>query len=273
MVLYTFFMGFIFVIELVCEVVFTNLLFLLVFATTNTRTELHKTILISCLVGFLLWGISLLNFSSAETFFVEIIAFVASSIVLQKKIRLKKFLILELVLVAYILLGWGVSYLTQLIFFNLFRLNAVTYVIFIVVKNLIILVIGVITLCFFKLSYSRKDIEGLIYNTIIELGGESVKFKLFLDSGNSLVDELVSGLPVLVVSYSALESGFNGKLRLNCCRTLTASTISGNSELPIIHPQKIMIEINGQLKETQAVIGVVKENFKYFDGLLNPGVM
>ena len=92
---------------------------------------------------------------------------------------------------------------------------------------------------------------------------------MFLDSGNSLYDETLEQLPVLIVSKKSLEKSLGKALNFSSCRQIEVVTINGRSKIPILKPRKIMIEKDEKIFNVQAVLGVVDEIFKFYDGLLH----
>ena len=133
----------------------------------------------------------------------------------------------------------------------------------------LILILGFIVCCFFKLNYKHKNILSFVYNVFIEFNQKSFKLKMFLDSGNSLYDETLEQLPVLIVSKKSLEKSLGKALNFSSCRQIETQTINGRSKIPILKPRKIMIEKDEKIFNVQAVLGVINETFKLYDGLLH----
>jgi len=250
------------------------LLFSLCSATVNIVFEKYKIIALSILDGTIISTLSLLVLPSIGSLAIYIVLFSCSSIVLFYPIKLQKTILLELIIFAYILLGWGLNYLLQLVFFNIFKITLKTYFVFGFLRGIAICLLGAVVYFFFKLNYKKKEILDFVYNMEISFQGRRIALCMFLDSGNSLYDNSGSGLPVFVVSKRVIEKKLGATIDTSNCREIVYTTINGTySTLPILSPDKMILFNKESQKEVKALIGLVDKDFKIYDGLLHSAVV
>lgn len=255
------------------SVVLAYVLFELVGVTINQKLTKYSHVALSILDGVIIATIKLFALPQAGMVSIILVVFGCSAVVLFYPKKGQSFIILEAVVVAYILLGWGVSYLSQLLFFGLFSLTAFSYFVFGLVKYLVLLIMSGIIMILFKINYKKKEIVDFVYDITLELAGRRVNLKMFLDSGNSLYDHDASGLPIFVVSKQNLENKLNLEIVEDLCRKIEYTTLNGCvSELAIIEPDNIYIKKGETTQKVSALVGVVEKDFKLYDGLLHSAV-
>lgn len=247
------------------------LLFSLVAVTSNTNLIRYKLFVISILDGVLIDAIKILALPLFGDLLILVAIFSCSIVVLSYPIGYIKFLVLEGIMLAYVLLGWGVTYLVQIVFFNLLRINVTNYYFLVFIEGLVVFLLGLILNGFFRYNYEKKEILDFVFDIKLVVGDRRVSLKMLLDSGNSLYDEL-SGLPVIIVSKQVLENKL-GYLNLDACRRVDYLTINGlSASLPVFKPNKLELGLNENKKTVQALIGVVDKDFKIYDGLLHSSI-
>ncbi len=94
-----------------------------------------------------------------------------------------------------------------------------------------------------KLAKTASKRHKIIKNAKVFIDGKMCEFRALYDSGNALIDTL-TGLPVAVLSksginkFSALDIGKNDNIE----GFITANTLSGTTEIPLIFVDKIVVE-------------------------------
>lgn len=250
------------------------LLFLLSCATLNVCYERYKLIAISVLDGAIIGVVGVLSLSQLGVLIIYLVLFISSEIVIFYPIKLSKLALLELILLAYILLGWGASSLLKLIFYKLFKITIGSYIVFMFLRGLILCALGLCVYAFFRLCYKKKDVSGFVYDIEISIFGRRVRLKMLLDSGNMVYDERRGGIPVLMVSRMVLEKKLNINFDAITLQELPCSTIAGeNSVIKIIEPDRVLIFKQSTQKEVKSIVGIVDCNFNGYDGLLHSAVV
>ena len=142
-------------------------------------------------------------------------------------------------------------------------------------------------LCYFAVKIfsfvtQLKAPKNTIYDVYLEISGDVVYLKGFLDTGNNLRDPF-TGSDVIIVSRNALEKHFPKEKEMSeiiessplKIRYLPCVTVSGNSLLPIFRCDKVRIKgINCDFSVASALIGVSEEKIKNgdFQALLPAGI-
>lgn len=271
--LYNFFMVIISILNLCLAVLVNNMLFLLVGATINKTSNKLLIVVLSIISGVICATLKLFMLPRVYLILIEIILFACSSIVLFYPQNFLSFVVMQLVVFTYILAGSGVSYLVQILYFNSFDLTYISYTIFGFVENIVLFLLGLVIMMLFKANYRKKIILDFVYKVMIEVAGKRIFLNMFLDSGNMLYDDGVSGLPILVVNKTKFESKIGLMVIEEECRTIQYTTISGEvKKLAIIEPDNIFLIVNGVYKRISALIGFVDKDFVIYDGLLHSAV-
>lgn len=267
-------MGLIFVFSILLRVSLAYLLFLLLSSTLNLIIIRYRLVATSIWVGVIMGILDLFSLPIVYELIIYYALFSSALVVIHNPTNFKKFLLLETVMMAYILLGWGVAYLAQIIFFNIFKFSIISYYVYICVESFVILLFGVIVYCVFRVCYKKKLVLDFVFDISLLLGNQKAKFKMLLDSGNSLYDDNLTGLPILIVSKFSLEKKLNKKIDLSKFRRVNYVTLNGfSASLPVVAPDKIYMNMNGQRKCIQALIGIVEKDFVLYDGLLHASVI
>ncbi len=134
-----------------------------------------------------------------------------------------------------------------------------------------------------RVFYKKQKLSSFYYDVFISTQEKKIKIKAYLDSGNLLQDAL-TGLPILIVNFNTFNKIFNGKVSvfnflkntLNHTikgRYIEVSTISNNGKMFVIEPIKVEIKQDkGEKKEIKVLIGVSGHACKYgqFEALLSP---
>lgn len=261
-------------INIVLNTLVCLLLFLLSCATLNVCYERYKLFAISVLDGAIIGVVGILSLSQLGVLVVYFVLFTSSAIVIFYPIKLSKLALLESVMIAYILLGWGVNCLLKLMFYKLFKITIGSYVIFMFLRGIILCALGLCVYAFFRVCYKKKDVSGFVYDVEISIWGRRVRLKMLLDSGNMVYDERRGGVPVLMVSRMVLEEKLNINFDAIVMQDLACSTISkGSSIIKIIEPDRVLIFKQSTQKEVKAIVGIVDYNFNGYDGLLHSAVV
>ena len=271
--LYNFFMVIISILNLFVSIILTNMLFCLVGATINKTQPKFLMFVLSVLGGVVLATLKILLLPRIGVVLIALVLFGCSSVVLFYPQKLSSFIILQVVSIAYILLANGVSYAVQLIFFNFFEMSFTTYLIYSLLENITILLMGGFVFYLFKLNYRKKEITDFVYDCLIEIAGRRIKLKMFLDSGNMLFDPQ-SGRPIIIVNKHIFESKLGCLVVEEECRKVSYATISGEGkELSVFEPDNIFIVKGNEECRVDAMVGVVEKDFKIYDGLLHSSVI
>ena len=272
-VLYNFFMVIISVLNLTLSILLNYMLFTLVGATINRLSNKYLILVLSILGGVILATLRLFMLPRIGLVVIIAVLFACSATVLFYPQKLISFIILQLVVLAYILAGSGVGYLLQLLFFNVFELTYTTYTIFGFVENIMLLLLGAFITCLFKLNYRKKEILDFVFDVMIELAGVRVVLKMLVDSGNMLYDEDVTGLPIIVVNKEIFEKKLGFMVVEDECRRVQFTTIGGDfKSLAVIEVDNIFIINGDKTKRIFALVGFVDKEFKIYDGLLHSSV-
>lgn len=246
------------------------LLLNLVSATLNEYPIRYKLIILSILDGVLLNVVGLIGLSRINSLIIYVALFSTTNIVVFNPNKKFKFFILELISLAYILLWFGFGYLFQMVFFKIVRPTIFTYYTFLVVLDLVVLGLGLFIMILCKAVYRKKEVLDFVYDTAIDIDGKVINSKMLLDSGNMLYDTDKTGLPVLIINKTMLESKMGRLLNTKDMRRLAYTTLNGHTQgLPIIEPNRVFVKIGGQVKKVNAVLGITDRDFKIYDGLLH----
>lgn len=246
---------------------------MLVSAATNQKFAKYRFFLGSIIGSFMVVVINnipiFIRYSIA--FFLPIFLSILVVVFVPKSI--KNLFILMAVFLAYILLGWGVSYFYQLIFFRVLKFSGTSLMLFYLTKYIILFLIMAVLIIAFKRIYYFKYIKNFLFDVEIDFGHQINKCKLFFDSGNGLYDEF-SGLPVIVLSIKIINNLKDCSNFLCNKRKIRYETINGSdSEMSVVMPRQIKVQLsNGSYKKIYAMVGFVDKRFKYFDGLLPSGI-
>lgn len=255
------------------SILVSNLLFSLVGATINKDKSKFLMLVLSVFSGAVFSTLKLFMIPKIGLVIIALALYGCSSVVLFYPQKMSSFIILEVVTMAYILIGSGVSYLVQLLFFNLFEMMFITYLIYNLVSNILLFFMGGAIFYLFKINYRKKEIIDFVYDVIIELAGRRIKLKMFLDSGNMLYDDK-TGLPILVVNKNVFEKKLGYMVVEGACRRVEYTTIDGaNKTISVLKPDNIYIVKCGKSNAVRAMIGVVQRNFKIYDGLLHASIL
>ena len=260
------------VLNICLMVVLTNMLFCLVGATINKKQSRLLMVVLSFFGGVVFATLKLFMLPKIGLVLIALVLFGCSSVVLFYPQKVSSFVILQVVTVSYILVGSAISYLIQLIFFNLFEFGFATYLIYNLLQNIVLVLMGGAVFYLFKINYRRKVIFDFVFDCLIELAGRRVRLKMLLDSGNMLYDTK-TGLPIIVVNKTIFENKLGYMIVEEECRKIEYTTISGEyKKLSILKPDKIYILKNGKYSVFPAMIGVIEKDFKIYDGLLHASV-
>ena len=258
------------ILNIVINILICFMLFSLCSATINIDLDRYRVVSLSILDGVIISGLGVVMLPVIGLVCIYFVLFSVSSVVLFYPINLQKSIILELVFIAYILLGWGLSHLLQLLYFNIFALTIKSYYIFNFLRGLVVGIVSFFAYCLFKVLYKRKEILDYVYDIEISLKGYRLRLKMFLDSGNLLYDN--NGTPVIVVAGNVLRNRYD--MDIVADSTLEYSTIGGEVlVMSILNPDYVMLIKNEGTTMLKAVIGVANNDFKIYDGLLHSSLI
>lgn len=250
------------------------LLFLLSCATLNVYYDRYKLVAVSIMDGAIMGIVGILSLSQSGSLLIYFALFLSSGIVIFYPIKLSKFALLEFVIVAYILLGWGINSLLKLLFYKLFKITVSSYIVFMFFRGIILCFLGFFIYAFFRLCYKKKDVSGFVYDVELSIFGKRIGLKMLLDSGNMMYDEGRGGVPVLMVSKGILEEKLKISFNAIELQELLCSTVSGkDASVKIIVPDRVFILKQETQEVVEAVVGVVDCKFNGYDGLLHSAVV
>ena len=267
-------MAIILILNILLNISACYILFSLCSVTLNIFLERYRSIAVVILDGVIVSTMSLFWLPVYCWLILYFVLFTCSFIVLFYPINLQKIILLELILGAYILLGWGVNYVLQLLFFNIFSITNLSYLCFCCLRGFVFFVLGVTIYCLFKILYRKKEISTFIYDVELFIKDKRVRLNMFLDSGNCLYDENLTGLPIVVVSKNVIEEKLHGRIDDTGFRIVRYSTVGGGGlGMPIFSPDKVVLIDGGRKKEIKAMVGVVNADFKSYDGLFHSALI
>lgn len=260
-------MGIFFVFELIKFIVYVFILFLVLSSVSNIYINITKMVIFSVINGVVLSILSLFTLPVLGEMLIVMSMLSSTIIVLYYPIRISKFMILELIIFAYIMLLWGLSYILQLLIFTLFYVTKISYSLFLLCRSLMIVFVGVVVSICFVLIYKKKEIEKFVYDVEMFIFNKKINLKMFLDSGNMLYDK-VSGLPVVIISQDVVKN-LKHEFNICNCRTIQYNSVGEDIlKLPILGVGKIRFGKGSN--EDKVSIGVVEKRFCKYDGLLHP---
>ena len=196
---------------LIDNFVINTLILLCVKNTLKLRTNWLRILLSSGLGTIVAITLPLLCLSNWFVFPIKIVLGVCMVLILSRYYKFKEFLISFLLFIGYTILLVGACIVTLLAFgTNLELLSQGAYDIAlplgVILLIVTIYVYFIITLG--KYLARKKELEPFIKQVQIYLGDKVMHFKGFLDSGNKLNDNK-TGLPVVIISFNALEKYFS----------------------------------------------------------------
>lgn len=141
-----------------------------------------------------------------------------------------------------------------------------------------VLILGIILTKTISVFYRKKHNENFMYNLEIFYGRRSVKVKAFLDTGNSLKDE-VTKLPVIIINYGIFHKLFDVGLAAvltkkltqqhpGCGRYINYSGVGGRQSMFVFKPDRVAVDGG----EIEVMVGLSVAGFgtqAEFDCLLN----
>ena len=146
----------------------------------------------------------------------------------------------------------------------------------------IVLIVSTVV-CYFlvmliKHVMRRKDTEARHKMITVQYAGDLFAFDCIVDTGNTISDPFENSKVIILCKGAATE--LFGKtivdnmlrLEINCghykkLRLLPYKTISGNGLMPALHVDKV-ITADGTL--TDVLVGVLREDFSDFEGIISP---
>lgn len=126
----------------------------------------------------------------------------------------------------------------------------------------------------------KSMISHYVYEIAISINGKVFKLLAFLDSGNDLMANEIR--PVIVISMCSFAKMFKNlqsyKLFLNCVTPtdiknsfyMDIKTINNTQKMLIVEPDRVDIKVDkNNTINSNALLGLSKQNFKNYDCLLN----
>ncbi len=126
-----------------------------------------------------------------------------------------------------------------------------------------------------RLTSAKRTQAGYKYDVAVTIRGRTAAMKGYLDTGNSLSDD-VTRLPIVIVKLSSLDAAFGRSVvagSITGCKRIT--TVGGRGKIFLIRPDEFRLYSTAVgNKHRDVMLGVAENGFaRREDILLNPSVI